>query len=1540
MSHFSGRIWIAAGLAICVLTGLWLTVSSSVPVRQDEDRYNAVSFGREFSTDRDTLPQNSVANRSFTKYTQPINPSQTNANAGKAGIAPQIPVQVGQQIHAGIQQFRKQWANSPSSNWIAGSQARLSNSSISKRDQAIADLKKKLGDNASFVNDDLSQTLRYLDGDLQKLAEDSLEYREALLKGDFGGMALALAGQIPAVLNIQNPVREFFAEDIATDELGMTHVILQQQYRGAPVWGAELGVHFNAEQEPFQISGVYAPTPQNIPDSDPVIGQQQAIEAARKAIGQQGPGLREPKVQRMVYWDLGRQPVLCWNVELLPSYVEAWEIFVSATDGSIVHRYNKIVSANVKATAPDLVGQNRSFNCWEWSGKYSAIDTTLPMYDPANSQPPDVNKLKGVILGLDFKNQDPRQEGAQFTRIDSDRLNQWDPACVTLMYYYPIIENYYRQTYGRNSIDNKGLNIDFAIHFRWPAGDQIGQTHNENACWNPAMNMMFYGDGDQLGGGKLPHGMDIVAHEYTHGVTGFEAGLIYETQSGALDEAFSDFFACMIDREDWLLAEDIVPFGVNKDKIAMRDMSYPGNPKVTDRNPAVMAEYRSLPIDQDQGGVHINCGIPSYMLYLLTEGGPYAIGKEKAEKITYRARNEYLTQRSQFIDFRLAMVSAAKDLYGDGSAEMDACKKAADAVGITEAATPSQPPSTPGQAVQGDEMIIFLAGNYMYGMDPIRNDVYYNLFLHGTGPNGAVQNLLLTQRLAASTRPAVSGDGQWALYVDAINNIVITNGFQEQNITNIGVVRTIAMDMGQRFVSYTTINYDNNLYLIDLKEKDSAKAVKTIPLRVPLNSEYASTVDLSYADVMTFNFRGDHLLFDAVQKIPLASGGTKEAWGLYSLRIADLQCGMVMPPQSDTQFGNPIFAHTDDNLLLADLVTGEGEKTVYQTALFQFAEKKIGILIPNTGLLSRPTFRGDDKRVIFRTIDIQKQQYLLVEGTLTNDKMGFVNGSLNAVVPAQVELNHPIAFRSGTYVLQEGKIAVPATIDFGSIPAGQATQKTVIITNSGNADLNVLSISLEGTNAEWFRHDGLNRLVSPGGQYPVTVQCQPQQEGNFAGVLRIKSTDVQNPNVTVELRGTGQPSAQATPTPTATPVTIFPTPTMTPTPVPTPTPTTAAPSTIEPIAAYEFDRIDLAGDGWTEIPGGFGGAPAGKISANSFIGSRIPSSVDKAGLMISVQPKQVAFIHATNPVNTGGGPVLIRASVRTDAAGAAVALAALKGNLSTGEAVDSSIATNIPASAGEFVAGEGQLTLVYEPDNSNWVTPILQVAAAASLEGTVNVFIDRVDVVKLEVAASYTGGLFGSVIGGGGLAAQATEPALAMLYEFDQIDLTANGWTAIPGGFGNAVPGDVAANSFVGSSIASSKDKVGLQIAADPGEVAFIHATQPVQTNGAPLLLRAVVRARDAGASVALAALKGNLSTGEHADGSIATHIPASSVSMVDGERTLTLVCPSNSAGVVTPILQVLGTGASATTVLADRLEVYRLDLQTGCAGGLFAATP
>ena len=198
----------------------------------------------------------------------------------------------------------------------------------------------------------------------------------------------------------------------------------------------------------------------------------------------------------------------------------------------------------------------------------------------------------------------------------------------------------------------------------------------------------------------------------THGVIEHTAGLIYENQSGALNESFADVFAAMVDRDDWTLGEDCT----RRDPGFLRSLSDPG--RGLRGQPAHMSEYENLPNteDGDRGGVHINSGIPNRVAYLITEGLSAeglgtSIGREQTEKIYYRALTVYLQTSSQFIQARRALIQSAEDLHGAGSPQVRAVAAAWDAVGVADGdgPTPEDPSPKPGEAVSGADVMAYLS---------------------------------------------------------------------------------------------------------------------------------------------------------------------------------------------------------------------------------------------------------------------------------------------------------------------------------------------------------------------------------------------------------------------------------------------------------------------------------------------------------------------------------------------------------------------------------------------------------------------------------------------------------------------------------------------------------------------------------------------------------------------------------------------------------------------------------------------------------------
>ncbi|MCS7075204.1 MAG: M4 family metallopeptidase [Bacteroidia bacterium] len=243
--------------------------------------------------------------------------------------------------------------------------------------------------------------------------------------------------------------------------------------------------------------------------------------------------------------------------------------------------------------------------------------------------------------------------------------------------------DYFKNVHNRSSYDGSDAPLLSYVHY---------STNYLNAFWDGWR--MTYGDGSGAYGPLTS--IDIVAHELTHGVTGYTAGLIYYAESGALNESFSDIFAKCVEKAyrpskfSWIVGKDIHAYGVG-----IRSMSNPnayGNPDTYHGNYWYFGTA-------DNAGVHTNSGVQNYWFYLLCEGGSgtndignsfnvSAIGFNKAEKIAYRSLSVYLTPSSVYADARFYSLIATGDLYGYCSPEYASVSNAWYAVGIGNAYQP------------------------------------------------------------------------------------------------------------------------------------------------------------------------------------------------------------------------------------------------------------------------------------------------------------------------------------------------------------------------------------------------------------------------------------------------------------------------------------------------------------------------------------------------------------------------------------------------------------------------------------------------------------------------------------------------------------------------------------------------------------------------------------------------------------------------------------------------------------------------------------
>ncbi len=415
---------------------------------------------------------------------------------------------------------------------------------------------------------------------------------------------------------------------VRRDALGTVHVRFTETIHGLPVAGAGMIVHADAATgEVYAVNGDFVPS-KGLPVS-PRIDAIGALKASLADAGIRGTMQAAPELG-YVLGAKGDRAFLAWTTLVEYHSADGLErdlVFADAMTGELVARHPTVHRAKSRKT-------------------YSANNGT---------------SLPGSLLCTDGQ-----------SCGDSAAQDAHDFAGATY--------DYYSAKFGRDSLDDAGFQLKSTVHY---------DSNYNNAFWNSSQ--MVYGDGDGTTFSPLSGALDVVAHELTHGVTEFESGLVYQNESGALNEALSDIFSAAVEvyvvgsinSNTWKLGEDIYTPGTSGDALRYMD-----DPTADGQSYDYYPERYTG--SADNGGVHLNSGIANLAFVLLVEGGTHpqgktsidvpALGMSKAEQIFYRAQTTYLTSSSNFQAARNATTQAASDLYG--STEVDAVDDAWCAVGV------------------------------------------------------------------------------------------------------------------------------------------------------------------------------------------------------------------------------------------------------------------------------------------------------------------------------------------------------------------------------------------------------------------------------------------------------------------------------------------------------------------------------------------------------------------------------------------------------------------------------------------------------------------------------------------------------------------------------------------------------------------------------------------------------------------------------------------------------------------------------------------
>ncbi len=435
---------------------------------------------------------------------------------------------------------------------------------------------------------------------------------------------LGQTGQGLRQVQVQQPeflggTGELAAKRTLSERGGKAHERVTQSINGVPVFGAQAIVHL---KEDGTLSSITDRLARDLKiDVRPSIGSSRAIQAAVAQMAAGSVLVGAPKADLQILPNsIGKGARLTWRVQLETVSAEGEpampNVFVDAHTGETALSFDNIKTQRNRKT---YTANNR---------------TTLP----------------GTLV---------RSETTAPTS-DATLNAAHDNAGFTYDFYF--------SKFGRDSFDGLGTNLISSVHY---------SRNYVNAFWNGTQ--MVYGDGDGSQSGPLTV-LDVVGHELTHAVTDTSSELIYQGESGALNEAMSDIFGSSIEAfrdgavtaNTWKIGEECWTPATAGD--ALRYMN----------DPAIAGDYDYYPTrytgTSDNGGVHWNSGIANLAFKLMVTGGTHPRGKTttvvpaldadgftsimKGAAIFYRANTVYLTPGSTFSDARGATAQAAQDLYG------------------------------------------------------------------------------------------------------------------------------------------------------------------------------------------------------------------------------------------------------------------------------------------------------------------------------------------------------------------------------------------------------------------------------------------------------------------------------------------------------------------------------------------------------------------------------------------------------------------------------------------------------------------------------------------------------------------------------------------------------------------------------------------------------------------------------------------------------------------------------------------------------------
>jgi Zn-dependent metalloprotease len=904
--------------------------------------------------------------------------------------------------------------------------------------------------------------------------------------GEISKGVLKLVEDHSSLLGFSDSEKATVNSSLETNSREETIVRIDRVYKDLPVWGRQLVV---TERRGVvqSITGKFIKISNDI-DVTALLDNSEIDELVSGEFEQYGTSyVSVVSVARGIYIQ-SRMPIYSYKVTVEASLGKKWNLYFSPNTKFLIAKVPLFYETSTPSTGTDLQNVTRSFNSFFQDNKYLMYDQAFPQ------------GAYTVVANYD--------EGDSYPYIVSSNADSgWDPAAVSAIYNSKQTYDYFLNTHNRSSFDGNGTKLINIVN----ALDDGGPLFN--AYWNGSQ--MVYGVGAD-GSKNMAVSLDVAGHEFSHGVVQFTANLVYQNQSGALNESFADFFGAMIDREDWYMGEDLESPYSQYDYL--RDMM---NPSTTGQ-PGHMDNFMNLPNtdEGDHGGVHYNSGIQNRALYLLAEGmskegSGVSIGKGKTENLAYQALLK-LPSDAEFIDSANTMILEAANIYGQDSQEYLSTTDAWAKVGITTAeVVVSEGGISQFSLETGDDVIV-----HLYPRDGSMNDLWneeYDIYVQTINQpfNDHIPSLEvgpINDVPAAGSQPAIYTDANNNLWVIYIGNdskarfSYVSNSYEDTLVfSDLDQINSLASSAdGDKF---GVVFYSSNLiYVYDVVKSEWV----TITVEGPSYSTEETEHAVEYVDAINFDTSGEKIIFDYKVCAPIP--GSSECSSLWSVGIFDLGSMTFEYPfsSSDTNIdiGYPRFANTRNDIITFDYqdwtdYETEGKADSFSIIYDLNTQNTLTALDSNIGeqrisSFGIPSFIGADVALAFQ---LQADETTQLSQWDLDSNYEYIAESGLYLTPFESGFGkaHRNAYKNMTAVLNSDQTSV----SMGTNLQGQDFQVEVALSNDGNRDIAITSVAKSQNS---LRTNLTNKVMLPGETLTFTIFLDSQKTalGQFSGNVEIQ----------------------------------------------------------------------------------------------------------------------------------------------------------------------------------------------------------------------------------------------------------------------------------------------------------------------------------------------------------------------------------------------------------------------------------------------------